>query len=46
MSKHVQSFFDFIRRSPSAFHAADTIAAALKEAGYVQLNDYMKMLRY
>ena len=39
MSDHVQLFLDFIQRSPSAFHAADSICQALRSAGYAELNE-------
>lgn len=39
MSDHVQLFLDFIKRSPSAFHAADTICQALAKGGYTELNE-------
>ena len=37
MSDHVQLFFDFIRKSPTSFHAAHTIAAMLENSGFTRL---------
>ncbi|MBQ7826518.1 MAG: M18 family aminopeptidase [Clostridia bacterium] len=39
MSKHVQLFCDFIAKSPSAFHAADTLCAMLESGGYAPLRE-------
>ena len=39
MSNHVQLFCDFIAKSPSAFHAADSICTALRSAGFTELNE-------
>ena len=39
MANHVQLFFDFIKKSPSAFHAAKTIASLLEGSGFVKLNE-------
>jgi len=39
MADHVQLFIDFIRNSPSAFHAAHTIVAMLEDAGYARLEE-------
>ena len=39
MSDHVQLFLDFIQRSPSAFHAADSICTALRSAGFAELSE-------
>lgn len=35
----VQSFLDFVRRSPSAFHATDALCRALEGAGFVRLDE-------
>ena len=35
----VKDFLDFVRRSPSAFHAADALCRALEGAGFVRLNE-------
>ena len=40
MSDHVQHFIDFIKHSPSAFHAVETICGALAGAGYTQLSEH------
>ena len=37
MDKHVQLFLEFIKHSPSAFHAVDSIAAMLRASGYTEL---------
>ena len=39
MANHVQLFFDFIKRSPSAFHAAKTVASLLDASGYTKLSE-------
>lgn len=39
MSDHVQLFLDFVRRSPSAFHTAQTIADALDAQGFTRLQE-------
>ena len=35
----MNSFIDFVRRSPSAFHAVDAICAQLDAAGFVRLDE-------
>ena len=37
MANHVQLFLDFIKHSPSAFHAAESITGMLRAAGYTEL---------
>ena len=39
MADHVQLFCDFIQRSPSAFHACQSICAMLDQAGYTPLSE-------
>lgn len=39
MSKPVLDFLDFVKRSPSAFHACSSAVQALKEAGFVRLGE-------
>lgn len=39
MSQQVQNFQEFIRRSPSAFHAVENICQALSENGFQPLNE-------
>ena len=39
MANHVQLFFDFIKKSPTAFHAAKTIAELLDHSGFVKLSE-------
>ena len=40
MTNHVQHFFDFIKHSPSAFHAVHTISSMLEGAGYQRLEEH------
>ena len=40
MSTPVQSFIDFIRRSPSAFHAVESACAMLRGHGFTQLDEH------
>ena len=37
MANHVQLFLEFIKHSPSAFHAADAICGMLRASGYTEL---------
>lgn len=37
MSNHIQGLLDFIHRSPSCFHAIDSIKVQLRENGFIQL---------
>ena len=39
MSEGVKGFLDFVKRSPSAFHAADTVCGLLKEQGFRELGE-------
>jgi len=39
MVNHVQHFFNFIKNSPSAFHAVHTITGMLEGAGYARLEE-------
>lgn len=39
MSNRVNEFLDFIKRSPSQFHAVEALCAELKEKGFVELNE-------
>ncbi len=39
MDNYVQDFFDFVHRSPSAFHAAATAVQVLEQSGFVRLNE-------
>ena len=39
MHADVAGFLDFVRRSPTAFHAVSVIARILEEAGYAQLSE-------
>ena len=39
MSNRANDFLDFVRRSPTAFHAAENIRQALVERGFVELNE-------
>ncbi len=39
MTQLAQNFIDFARRSPTAFHAAEAICAALRESGFTALNE-------
>ena len=37
MTDHVQLFLEFIKHSPSAFHAADAVCSMLRASGYQEL---------
>ncbi|MGN0774985.1 MAG: M18 family aminopeptidase [Candidatus Ventricola sp.] len=39
MADHVQLFLDFVRKSPSAFHAVKTLCAALEAGGFAPLSE-------
>ena len=39
MADHVQLFLDFIRKSPSAFHAVKTLCDALDAGGFTPLSE-------
>ena len=39
MKDITRDFFDFVRRSPTAFHAADTVCRALEAQGFSRLNE-------
>lgn len=39
MSDCAKNFLEFVRRSPSAFHAADTVCGMLKEQGFRELGE-------
>ena len=39
MADHVQLFLDFVRKSPSAFHAVKTLCAALDAGGFTPLSE-------
>lgn len=39
MSHHVYDFLDFVRRSPSAFHAVDALCKTLESRGFARLNE-------
>lgn len=39
MNKIVQSFFDFVQKSPTAFHAADTVCRRLEAEGFERLDE-------
>ena len=40
MTDHVQQFLDFVRRSPSAFHAAQAVADVLDAHGFTRLREH------
>ena len=35
----IQPFFDFVRESPSAFHASDALCRRLDAAGFLPLSE-------
>lgn len=40
---HVSAFLDFVRRSPTAFHAADAVCQRLEQAGFTRLYEHKPM---
>ena len=40
MLSYVQGFMDFVRRSPTAFHACEAVCEALRAAGFAQLQEH------